>query len=143
MSASHNARFRFSAFERWIPLPILLCFLFVGWNLNGNMPIFFAISLFISLYWIYRLIYVWLFHYIIFIDSGIIVRKGFLFIPCHFKFNQITNIHTIKPDKHINFQIDEHHIIQLPLSRMNKQDRIRFIFLIESDVNRLSINTLS
>ncbi|MBN2104092.1 hypothetical protein JW835_08650 [bacterium] len=143
MSTNHFARFRFNAVERWIPLPIIFLFVFAAGNFNVREPLIFTFCILIAIYWIYRMICVWLFHYVIFNETGIIVRKGFFIIPHHFEFSQITNIHTIKPDRHINFQINEKHIIQLPLSRMKKEDRIRFIFLIESDVNRLSINGTS
>jgi len=143
MSTNHFARFRFNALERWIPLPLILLCAIAAWSAFRMYPLLFVIAVIIGLYWIYRLICVWNYHFVIFEESGIIIRRGLLFLPYHFQFTQITNINTIKPDKHINFQIDKTHEIQIPLSRLTKPDRIRFIFLIESDVNRLSINATS
>ncbi|MFC1569754.1 hypothetical protein ACFL4L_05930 [bacterium] len=140
MSTNHFARFKFNALERWIPLPLILLCVIAAWNSISQYQILFALSVLLSLYWIYRLVCVWSYHFIIFEESGIIIRKGLFFLPYHLKFIQITNIRTIKPDKHIHFQVDESHEIHLPLSRLTKEDRIRFIFLIESDVNRISIN---
>ncbi len=143
MSTNHFARFRFNAIERWLPVPIIVIFGTLTWIFRTQINIVFLISLITTIYWIYRLICVWSFYFIIFEERGVFVRRGLLFIPHHFRFDQITNIRTIKPDKHINFQIDRMHEIKLSLARLEKKDRIRFIFLIESDVNRLAINAKS
>ncbi|MBN1781966.1 hypothetical protein JW948_12615 [bacterium] len=140
MSTNHNAKFRYNALERWFPLAILLPCAGAAWLIaHDNMP-FAALLIIIGLYWLYRLICAWTCHFIVFEEKGVSVRMGVFMLPRHFRFDQITNIRTIKPDRHIHFQINSTHDIQLPLSRLKKKDRIRFIFLIESDVNRLSIN---
>ena len=140
MSTNHFARFRYNIMERWLPLVFLmLCIIAVISFIKYSIWIILILLVIIS-YLIYRLLCVWAFHFIVFEETGVIVRRGLFFLPQHFRFDQITNIRTIEPDKHIHFQINSCHEIKISLCRLKKEDRIRFIFLIESDVNRLSIN---
>jgi hypothetical protein len=140
MSTNHFAKFRYSPLERWLPLFLsLFCLTAAGLLMRQTLsiPITFLI---LGCYWIYRLFCTHLFHFILFEEEGVIVRKGLFLQPHHFRFDQITNIRTIKPDKHIHFLVNSKHEVQISLSGLEKKDRIRFIFLIESDVNRLAIN---
>jgi hypothetical protein len=140
MSTNHFARFRFNLIERSLPILIILCTAWFAWLIRHKFETVTFFAVLFILYWIYRLFISWAFYFIVFNENGIVIRRGVLFIPQHLRFEQITNIRTIQPDKHIHFQIDMKHEVRLAVSRLEKKDRIRFIFLIESDVNRLAIN---
>ena len=140
MSTNHFARFRFNFIERLLPVLIIICSTWFAWQIRQKFEAISVLTILFVFYWMYRLIIAWLCYFIVFNENGIVIRRGVFFIPQHLRFEQITNIRTIQPDKHIHFQIDMAHEVRLALSRLKKKDRIRFIFLIESDVNRLSIN---
>lgn len=140
MSTNHFARFRFNFIERLLPVLIIICCTLFAWLIRHKFGAVSILAVMFILYWMYRLMIAWLFYFVVFNENGIVIRRGVFFIPQHLRFEQITNIRTIQPDKHIHFQIDMAHEVRLALSRLKKKDRIRFIFLIESDVNRLAIN---
>lgn len=74
--------------------------------------------------------------YISISKNMIIVNPGIFNKTKKYPFDEIVKIEHINPESKIKFHTKDGKRIQLPFYRLSKKNRIRFVFLVESDFNR-------
>lgn len=122
----------------WIVFGILLLFdwlplnLFSGWlaAVFGSALILFGV---LNGFW-------HLMHpYLVIREEGIAYYPYPFIIKKFFAFKHIKNVHFINPEYSVTFQMHDGESKSINIAPLSKKDRIRSIFLIESDINRKHI----
>jgi hypothetical protein len=73
---------------------------------------------------------------IAFSQNGFYIRSGLFFAPKFYRFDAIREIRAFNSDHEVEFITTKDQVIHISIRRLSPKDRIRFIFLLESDVNR-------
>lgn len=71
-----------------------------------------------------------------FIENGFYFRPALLSFRTYYAFDDIQHILPSDINNSVHFQLEDGQTIHLHLNHLNPKDHIRFIFLLESDVNR-------
>jgi hypothetical protein len=70
-------------------------------------------------------------------DSHVIIRKGILPNAKKIMLTDVHSAHTNQPETYIELmRLNESDSVRIDLHPLDKADRIRFIFLVESNINR-------
>ncbi len=76
---------------------------------------------------------------IAFSQNGLYIRSGLFLAPKFYRFDAIREIRALNSDHEIEFVTTKNQTVHISIRRLSQKDRIRFIFLLESDVNRKHI----
>ncbi|HDQ45814.1 MAG TPA: hypothetical protein ENN17_10015 [bacterium] len=76
---------------------------------------------------------------IAFSENGFYIRSGLFLSPKFHRFDAIREVRAIKSDHEILCITTQGETVHISLRRLSPKDRIRCIFLLESDVNRKHI----
>lgn len=76
---------------------------------------------------------------IAFSENGFYIRSGLFIAPKFYRFDAIREVKSLNSDHEIEFVTTKDQIVHISIRRLSPKDRIRFIFLLESDVNRKHI----
>jgi uncharacterized membrane protein YobD (UPF0266 family) len=76
---------------------------------------------------------------IAFSEKGFYIRSNLFLAPKFYQFETIREIRPLKSDHELEFITSTGNYVRLSIRRLSRKDRIRFIFLLESDVNRKHI----
>ncbi len=97
----------------------------------GIGMILLALALFFRLWTIFARPYLHL------TDTQVTLYRGVFSIPAHYSLMDIHSAHTNQPETYIELTSrDPSDSVRIDLHPLDKADRIRFIFLIESSINR-------
>jgi hypothetical protein len=77
---------------------------------------------------------------IAFSEKGFYIRSNLFFAPKFYQFETIREIRPLKSDHELEFITSKDSRARISIRRLSRKDRIRFIFLLESDVNRKHIS---
>lgn len=80
--------------------------------------------------------------YLFLSDHTLTVYRGFFLTPVRYHLNTVDSVYSLKPEAYIELLSETpspKRKIKINLSPLDRKDRIRFIFLLESHVNRKKI----
>lgn len=108
--------------------------------LYGQTPVLTALGIgmiLLALALSYRLWTIFARPYLHLTDNQVTVYRGVFSIPVHYSLMDIHNAHTNHPETYIDLiGKDSSDPVRIDLHPLDKADRIRFIFLVESSINR-------
>jgi hypothetical protein len=121
-----------------IPFLCLAISVYLLWTMPGMWAILMAASLgILSLTLFSRVYSLFSKPYLHLTDRQVTVYRGFQVSPVVYSLSDVHSAHTNRPETYIELAgRDSTTIAHIDLHPLDKADRIRFIFLIESNINR-------
>lgn len=117
-------------------LGIVILTIYPKGNTHSWRLFFFPLPIVLSLLSLLQLLWYIFKPYVSISNESITLYPGVFLKSRNYAFNEIVKIVHVNPESKIEFHIKNGGKIQLPFYRLSKKDRIRFVFLLESDINR-------
>lgn len=109
-------------------------------NMMTRSPLFFIVSIGVILFATIAFFRSLRTPLIAFEEKGFSIRSNLFTTPEYYEFHSIKHVRALQSDHVLEFERIQDDPVSITLRHLSKKDRIRFIFLLESDVNRKHVS---
>ena len=115
---------------------VVILYIQLRWHVVPWQSLFLSVNIVLCMFCLLQLLWYLFKPYISISKNMIIAYPGIFMKAQKYPFNEIVKIEHINPESKIKFHTKNGERIQLSFYRLSKKNRIRFVFLVESDINR-------